>query len=709
MNPFNIFNKSVNILKSLSKSIQENRPEVLEGWGGDEEGVMPILPLNYYECDTIYHVSDTLGIIIDSLTNEIFRNGWEWNPCFIKKCANCGAEYEQELSVCEFCQSTVFKEPSPINPVLKNFFKKGKVNKNNQNFTEVMQEVNTDLETKDMGYVLLNKEYTFINNKLQDAKILEILRLNPNNTRIIANKQAIIGFNDDGEEYKFCPIHRNKAYLKTSNCPICNKLMMRACYVNTEGEQHTYYNDSEVIHTPKYSKGLLYGWPQIVKAYTKILTLIAMDNLIYKWYKEGKPPKGMLLINSANTDGLKKNWQEFLEKAKANPASINPFAIPSKATGKGGRFAEFIQFTNTLDEMQYTATRDELRRTIGALWGVMPVFQADISTSGGLNNEGLQVTVTTRAALNGQKVFDEKIVPWILEQFGITDYVYELVTPEEKDEMAELQREQLKIQNAQSMLNMGFEVELNENKDFEFSGKAQNMMRMNQSITPEGENNDFTGSPSKPINKMVKFNIKEEAEAMHRAIQANKSDKALIFDDDLFKTVNDEFAEIEKMEECNIIMKSEDITNILKETIYDLTFKSINKEKSDKIKNYLINKTDEKISLQTIIKAIQRIGEVSQADAERIARTEYVNVLQNKSREIAYKQRDDGTYKYAWTGPTDNRETSICKNIRNRTSQGVNMEELKKIIKEEADPNIYEPSRPWSPHINCRHRLIRRV
>jgi hypothetical protein len=437
-----------------------------------------------------------------------------------------------------------------------------------------------------------------------------------------------------------------------------------------------------------------------------------------------------------------KNWEILLKKQKEKPNGIFPLVVPNKATNKG-KFADFIQFTNSLEEMQYSQTREEIRRTIGALWGVMPLWQADISTSGGLNNEGLQVTVTTRAALKGQRIYDEKIFPWIVKQFGIEDWNLELITPEEKDEMAELQREQLKIQNARAMLDMGFDVEYGEDKEFVFSGEAQKPEQPGSGTPGQSEpgasnasegNNSLTGSPPTPsipasksisINKKVEkigdkwavvhchgpeagniissFNTKEEAEAMHRAIEANK----MSFDTDLMKMVQDEIEIIEKSEGVNIITKSDEVEDILKETIYDLNFEGMNTTQSDAVKDYLLKQTEEKISLKTIMKAIEIIAGINKSDAERIARTEYVSVLQNKSREISYAKRDDGTYLYKWTGPEDSRETKICKNIRERTSKGVKMNEIKKIIKEEADPNIYKSERPWTPHINCRHRLIR--
>ena len=120
------------------------------------------------------------------------------------------------------------------------------------------------------------------------------------------------------------------------------------------------------------------------------------------------------------------------------------------------------------EEMQFIEMRNEFVAKIGAVYGVMPLFQGDLSQSGGLNNEGLQITVTNRAVEDGQGVFNDGYYTWLLEQLEITDYTLTLEPSEEKDEMADQQLMQAKIQNATLMQGMGYEVTLNEDQEFEF-------------------------------------------------------------------------------------------------------------------------------------------------------------------------------------------------------------------------------------------------
>ena len=103
----------------------------------------------------------------------------------------------------------------------------------------------------------------------------------------------------------------------------------------------------------------------------------------------------------------------MLAKAKKNPHLPAVMGVTNNL-GNGGKFVEFIDFMKSLDELQFTEQRDEFRRVIGSVYGVSPIFQNDASTGGGLNNEGLQITVTNNAVEKGQKNYNNKLLKWIL-------------------------------------------------------------------------------------------------------------------------------------------------------------------------------------------------------------------------------------------------------------------------------------------------------
>ena len=118
-------------------------------------------------------------------------------------------------------------------------------------------------------------------------------------------------------------------------------------------------------------------------------------------------------------------------------------------------------------EMEASEYKKELRLNIAAIFGISPIFQADVSSGGGLNNEGLQITVTDRAVDMGQSIHHNKIFPHLAKAVGVTDWKPRLKPSREHDEMAELQRMETKVAIAERMLQIGFEAKF-ENEEFIF-------------------------------------------------------------------------------------------------------------------------------------------------------------------------------------------------------------------------------------------------
>ena len=112
--------------------------------------------------------------------------------------------------------------------------------------------------------------------------------------------------------------------------------------------------------------------------------------------------------------------------------------------------------------------KDDLRDRISAFYGVSKVFMADNTTSGGLNNEGMQILVTNRAVQKAQTVYNNYVFPFLVKQFGITDWNLKLPPSEEEDEIAVLRKREIEVNIAASTKNLGFEVDMDEDGQFTF-------------------------------------------------------------------------------------------------------------------------------------------------------------------------------------------------------------------------------------------------
>ena len=94
---------------------------------------------------------------------------------------------------------------------------------------------------------------------------------------------------------------------------------------------------------------------------------------------------------------------------------------------------------------------------------------ADNTTSGGLNNEGMQILVTNRAVQMAQNVYNNYVFPYLTKQgFGITDWELKLPPSKKKMKLRVFVKERLEVNIAASIKNLGFEVEMDEDGQFTF-------------------------------------------------------------------------------------------------------------------------------------------------------------------------------------------------------------------------------------------------
>lgn len=440
---------------------------------GDSDVRIPRYPLDESTLYEIADLSDTLRTVHHQLKKAIFRKGAIVKEKFASKCTECKKEFENPVDECDDCKSakrtfTNIREPKPSQRIiLENILKN--CNDNNQGLLDVSKQVEDDLNIIDDGYILCAKDYFFDdNNCLVGVAPIEFLRIYPKHIRIVSDKTGRLGRNSSGELLKTCVVHRNEIFIGDEIiCSRCGRELLTAHYraKGPDGE-FIYYVENEIFHKSKYKPSLTYGFSPIFSLWMKCITLLNQDKYVKDYYVKQRPPRGLLFVKTPNMNSLKKAWNWMLEMFAQNPHMIPPIAIEGEK--QGNQFVQFVDFMRGLDEMQFTQTRDEYRRTIGAVYGVQPIFQNDVSTSGGLNNEGMQITVTNQAIEDGQMIYNDGFYQWVAKQLEVTDYVIELNPSEEQDEMATLERQSIKIQNARMMQAIGFDVLYNQDGDFEY-------------------------------------------------------------------------------------------------------------------------------------------------------------------------------------------------------------------------------------------------
>ncbi len=163
----------------------------------------------------------------------------------------------------------------------------------------------------------------------------------------------------------------------------------------------------------------------------------------------------------------------------------------------------------------------------------------------------------------------------------------------------------------------------------------------------------------------------------------------------------------------NLINKSDDLRQFIEESVYNRKFDGMSKSLSDMIKEFIIRSITKGYSMDRVMNYMQKKG-IDSKQAAMIYRTEN-HELRNKVKEWSYQQLDGyDQMKFKWIGPKDHRTTEICKNISDRTENGVTIDEIKIIINEEVNkavsegklPSGYDP-RDYTPHFGCRHTYVK--
>lgn len=399
---------------------------------------------------------------ITQLKQEVFRRGYVWEKSYEALCNDCGKKHKRPVQECSRCKSTNLKIPDVKQLEYAEKFIEGYVNKSEQLFIDVLQELEDDLNIMDDAYIVLVKEY-FIdgNGKIRMHRIKELYRGDPVTMFIYTDELG-----QRGTKGFTCVNHRSFLSVEPhERCESCGGNLYPIHYVNRANGEDQYFLKGEVLHFSKYSPSRLYGQSPVITLFNAIMTLIAMENYVNSSYTKSRMPRGLLAVQTRNMESMRSFWRGVKEKMEADPHFIPVMGIEAEG-GKGG--VEWIKFMDSLKEMDYVSVKDDLRDRISAFYGVSKVFMADNTTSGGLNNEGMQILVTNRAVQKAQTVYNNYVFPFLVKQFGITDWDLKLPPSEEEDEIAVLRKREIEVNIAASTKNLGFEVDMDEDGNFTF-------------------------------------------------------------------------------------------------------------------------------------------------------------------------------------------------------------------------------------------------
>lgn len=477
-----------------------------------------------------------LRTAITHLRNEIFRRGLEWEPAFDYKCDVCEETYTEKHAKrmnyrCDCTDQEEFDEQkiedierNEADPVAKekkiksNLPKGPKLRKPDvseikefdkfldhanyfgQSLENILRSCEDDINIVDDAFLYFRKKYMLSDHEIEraredpfndeyapDFEVMQIFRLDPTLVEYDMDDRGI-----PGQGHHLCVFHRDDILDVPSDegwdlewkgtCPTCGLRTYPVYYVYNEQQGSTYGGsrpkllyllEDEVIHWSRYSPTETYGFAPVLSIYEKAMTLIGMDRYLYDYFYERRVPQGVVTVTTDDVTSFNATKMEVEARMQQDPHYIPWMAIASK-TGQGKM--EFVRFAYSLDELDYLPVRDEIRERIAGIYGVSQVWMQSSEGIGGLNNESQQITVMNRVVEGAQRSYATDVFVKLKRALKIYDWNLSIRTPEESNELVELQIFQTRAAVAQTMAGMGFGVEFNaETEEFTYSGRILSM------------------------------------------------------------------------------------------------------------------------------------------------------------------------------------------------------------------------------------------
>ena len=455
-----------------------------------------------------YQVTEIRSVVL-AILREVFRKGFStWQQKYVRKCIQCGKEFdEEEDEHCDDCfafeivEQDVFDseydeiitkkvrkykrdsngEKIPVTTSIPDFtqqkvFDDLIINGNSfhQSLESVLHEFMTDILIADDGFLLLNKEYEIdpVSGKISKSKIFEVTRLHPALTEYDIDRK-------DGlpeRSHFLCPIHREQqTHTSPGRCDViategfrCNARLLPAMYRYYWRGRYRYYLADEICHASFFNPSKTYGYSPVLTVFEKVLSIVGADRTLYRYWYERRIPPGLLITYTDDPESLETEIERVKTQMLNDPNTF-PWVAASAKNNRGK--TDFVKLAYTFQELDYLPVRQEIRDRVAMLWGVTPLFSGDASSVGGLTRESAQTDMHNKLVESYQNVINHNVIPFMLKQLGITDWSIHLQPPQEETEEIQLAVEKMRLENANMMLQLGYEAIKEKGKEIKFKYK----------------------------------------------------------------------------------------------------------------------------------------------------------------------------------------------------------------------------------------------
>jgi hypothetical protein len=420
--------------------------------------------VRYDELYLFYFNSWPVRACVDAITREAVRPGWIWRPVWKVRCkANaCQEEFERipPGDECTQCGSKEFVFPDraqldAINELLD------KPN-DTYTFTDILKRIIRDVLVVDdwfMSAIIPPGVKAPTELWVEDVRYIKMST---------DEKGRLTG-------PIFCPYCEEQPVLDADQvfCDKHDKALRgrETAYVQkVNGKITARFGRNEMAHGNLWAVGTrLYGSPLLRAIITPIATMAAMDNWQWDAYDKGRTPKKILVAQGMNEETV----ERINEKIQAWQAD-NRHTTPVIPTGQIENATLVpLDLLSSMVDMQTLQFQEWYMKTIFYTYGVSPTF-IGVETPGKLGHyqEGFEVSLDTIEEVQKQiaETLNGSFQTWFPE---IVDWEFAFNPVNPKDDVQEATVLLTKAQAAQTAVNAGLDIEVDEEGEVIITGKVR--------------------------------------------------------------------------------------------------------------------------------------------------------------------------------------------------------------------------------------------
>jgi len=424
--------------------------------------------------------SFVMEMITRTLTQEVARPGLAIKPRFAAKCIKCQTEYQTKPDACPQCNSTEFRDPSPNErKILEDVLRKPNPEYDWDRMLRSMTE--DDLKLGNWWLSLTYQYYLNPETKQIDKKVAEIYVEDPRYIRISADAKAHIRSNqyfcprcyDAERDSHIVPREEEIASGTVPTCETCNQPLVMTGYTQVvQGRTVARWGVEEIVHgSSTQTLPELYGRPRPLSVWKWLIMLRVMLDYNTEVYSSGYV-SGFLVFQGLTQDqvnSIKAQIEKELEAKQVidiTTGELRPSLrirqawIGTGAIGEKALKADFIASMPDPAQMQSLEWFKFGIEKVTSVFGVTPVFVSIIESGRAGSNPRMQLDVQNRTIQELQKSLVSALNLQLLSRLKVHDWELEFKDIELRDELRQVQIEELRARAAERWLASGFSVKI---------------------------------------------------------------------------------------------------------------------------------------------------------------------------------------------------------------------------------------------------------